>query len=229
MPFELASITNLDTGARVDALFNPSEYSVSKDNNFAQIPIPGLSSPLLQFVNGNLQTLDMELFFDSFEQHRLGSRVLTAAHDDVRKLTQPVVDLMAIDADTHAPPVVLFNWGSLSFTGVLSRATQRFVMFLEDGTPVRARLQVTFQELKSAEEEAREVKRQTADYARLYVVGEGETLTSIASRTYRDASLWRPIAIANEILDARHLPVGMRLALPALPYRDPVTGVVHGE
>jgi hypothetical protein len=228
MPLELASITNLRTGARSDALFNPNEYSVNKDNNFAQIAVPGLSSPLLQFVNGNLRTLEMELFFDSYEQHRLGSRVLTQARDDVRKLTQPVVDLMAIDPETHAPPVVLFNWGSLSFTGVLARASQRFVMFLDDGIPVRARVQVTFQELKTPEDEAREVKRQTPDYPRLHVVGEGETLSTIAWGAYRDATLWRPIAIANEILDARRLPVGVRLVVPPLPYRDPLTGDVYG-
>ena len=39
---------------------------INKDNNIAQISIPGLRSPLLQFVNGNLKTLDMELFFDTF-------------------------------------------------------------------------------------------------------------------------------------------------------------------
>jgi Contractile injection system tube protein len=229
MTFELASITHLGNGTKVDALFNPSEYSVNKDNNFAQIAVPGLSSPLLQFVNGNLRTLEMELFFDSYEQHRLGSRVLTAAHDDVRKLTQPVVDLMAIDPETHAPPIVLFNWGSLSFTGVLAHVSQRYQMFLDDGTPVRARLQVTFQEVKSAEDEAREVKRQTADYDRMYLVGEGETLASVAWSTYRNSAMWRPIAIANDILDARHLPVGIRLVVPSLPYRDPATGEVYGS
>ena len=38
-------------------LFNPEEYTLSKDNNFAQIAVPGLRAPLLQFVSGNMQTL----------------------------------------------------------------------------------------------------------------------------------------------------------------------------
>lgn len=228
MALELATLTNLDTNQRVEVLFNPNEYTVNKDNNIAQLAIPGRSTPLLQFVNGNLRTLEMELFFDSYEQHRLGSRVLIQAQDDIRKLTQPVVDLLAINPATHAPPVVLFNWGSLTFTGVLARVSQRFLMFLDDGTPIRARLQVTFNEFKTAAQEAREVKRQTSDYTRVHTVREGETLSGIATQLYRDPAQWRPIAIANDLEDPRRLQTGLRLSVPRLPYRDPASGEVYG-
>ena len=38
-------------------LFNPEEYTLNRDINYAQAAIPGLSAPILQFVNGNMQTL----------------------------------------------------------------------------------------------------------------------------------------------------------------------------
>ena len=41
-------------------LFNPEEYTLNKDNNFASQAIPGLTGPLLQFVHGNMRTLEME-------------------------------------------------------------------------------------------------------------------------------------------------------------------------
>ena len=75
--------------------------------------------------------------------------------------SRQVTDLMNIEPSTHAPPVLLFTWASLSFTCVLARATQRFMMFLPDGTPVRARLQVTFNEFRNVDLEAKEVKRET--------------------------------------------------------------------
>ena len=99
-------------------------------------------------------------------------------------------------------------------------------MFLETGIPVRARLQVTFQEWKDAIQEAKEVKRQTADYTRAYVVGPGESLSGIAAAFYKDPGLWRPIAIANDVEDPRRLSVGLRLDIPPLPYRDPASGEV---
>ena len=48
-------------------LYNPEEYTVSKDNNFAVQGVPGLGSPIVQFVNGNQRTLEVELFFDTWD------------------------------------------------------------------------------------------------------------------------------------------------------------------
>jgi hypothetical protein len=224
MALEIANLTNIDTGERIEVLFNPDEYSLNKDISYAQAAVPGLSSPLLQFVHGNLRTLDMELQFDSLEQHTHSSRVVNAARSDVRDLTQKVVDLMAINPETHAPPVVLFVWGGLTFTGVLAKVNQRFTMFMESGIPVRARLQVSFQEYKTAEQEIKEVRRQTSDYTRRHRLGHGETLGQVAGVYYGNPALWRPIAIANGIDDPRRPPTALQLDVPKLPFRDPESG-----
>lgn len=227
MALEKAVITNTVTGEQLPVMFNPEEYTVNRDINYAQAAIPGLSSPVLQFVNGNMQTLEMELFLDTYEEHRLGSATLNRAQEDVRRLARKITGLMDIDPTTHAPPVLLFTWASLSFTCVLARASQRFVMFLPDGTPVRARLQVTFNEYRGVDTEAREVKRETADYSKRYVVSQGESLSSIAAKTYGDPRLWRIIALGNGLDRPRPLTVGTRLLLPNLPYRDPDSGRVY--
>jgi contractile injection system tube protein/LysM domain-containing protein len=227
MPLEKAIVTNTVNGQQIPVMFNPEEYTVNRDINYAQTAIPGLSAPVLQFVSGNMQTLEMQLFLDTYEEHRVGARVINPARDDVRRLARQVTDLMNIDPATHAPPVLLFTWSSLSFTCVLAKASQRFTMFLPDGTPVRAQLQVTFNEFRNVDLEAKEVKRETADFTKRHVVGQGETLWSIAAATYGDARLWRVIAIANAIDRPRELPAGMRLVLPNLPYRDPDSGRLY--
>jgi nucleoid-associated protein YgaU len=220
---EKATLTNTVSGEVIPVMFNPEEYTLNRDINYAQTAIPGLSAPLIQFVNGNLQTLEMELFLDTYEEHREGGVVLNAAGADVRDLTARVTGLMSIDASTHAPPVLLFVWGSLSFTCVLARASQRFTMFLSDGTPVRANVQVTFNEFRNAELEARQVKRETVDYTKTHVALDGETLSAIAAREYGSPKTWRPIALANNIDDPRDLSTGKQLVIPHLPYRDPRT------
>ena len=209
MALEKAIITNTNTGEKFKVLFNPEEYTLNKDNNFAQIAVPGLRSPLLQFVHGNLRTLEMELFFDTYEKKR-----------DVRVETNKIVRLLDIDPETHAPPVLLFIWGNLRFTCVLARASQRFQMFDESGRPVRARLTVSFNEFTNADREAKEIKRSTADFTKLHTVAQGETLSSIATHYYKNPALWRPIAIFNLVDNPRRLPVGVRLQIPSLPFRD---------
>lgn len=226
MALEKAVITNTVTGERVAVMFNPEEYSLSRENNFAQMAVPGLSAPIIQFSHGNQQSLEMELLIDTVEAHREGSRQIAGSGEDVRKHVRKITDLMNIQPATHAPPVLLFTWGSLSFACVLSRATQKFIMFLPDGTPVRARVQVTFSQYNNAELEAKEIKRETADYSKFHVVRPGEKISSIAATAYGDARLWRAIALRNGVADPRALEPGLRLVIPRLPYRDPATGDV---
>jgi nucleoid-associated protein YgaU len=224
MALEKAVLVNTVTGDRVAVQFNPEEYTLNRDVNYAQAAIPGTSAPLLQFAHGNMQTLEMEYLLDTYEAHKSG--MTNNAGDDVRPLVKKITDLMTIDPSTHAPPVAVFVWGSLTFTCVLARASQKFIMFRPDGVPVRAKVTVTLNEFKNGDIEAKEIKRETADYSTLYVVGQDETLSAIAARVYEDAGMWRPIAIQNALDDPRSLAVGQRLLVPQLPYRDPETGEV---
>jgi nucleoid-associated protein YgaU len=227
MALEKALIVKRDSGERaLTVMFNPEEYTVNRDNNFAQIAIPGRRAPLLQFVHGNAQTLEMELIIDTVEAHTAGSQRLNEAGDDVRPLVAKLVGLLDIDPTTHAPPVLRFVWASFTFTCVLTRAVQKYTMFRADGAPVRAKVSVTFTELTNAETEAKEVKRETADYSKVHTVVDGDRLPEIAFRLLGNAALWRPIALANGIEDPRALTAGARLIIPRLPFTDPDTGEV---
>ena len=51
---EKAIITNTLTGQKIPVMFNPEEYTLNREINYAQSVIPGLSGPVLQFVSGFL-------------------------------------------------------------------------------------------------------------------------------------------------------------------------------
>jgi LysM repeat protein len=214
-------ITNNFDNTFFSVEYNPEEYTLSKDNNFAAQAIPGLRSPLLQYVSGNLRTLDMELLFDTWD-----SPLPMASKADVRDLTDQVVKLMDIVPDFHAPPVLTIEWASLQFTCVLAKVSQKFIMFTDQGTPVRARLSVTFQEFVTPEQEADDTVKLSSDLSKVHVVTQGETLSAIANRYYEDPKPWRPIAIANGLIDPRSIVPGQSLRIPPLPFTDPTTGEV---
>lgn len=215
MALRKATITVEHTNVPLTVMFNPEEYSLNRDNNYASQAIPGLSSPLIQFAHGNLRTLDMELLFDTYERR-----------SDVRVETEQLIKLMEIDPALHAPPVLIVAWASLQFRCVLTKASQKFLLFLDDGRPVRARITTSFTEFIDPEHEALQVKRETADYTKGHTVVQGETILAIAYRYYSDPTQWRPIAIHNGIDDPRELDVGRTLAIPPLPFADPLTGQV---
>ncbi len=215
MPLAKAKVLVEATGAQFDVMFNPEEYTINQDNNFASQNVPGLSAPITQFVHGNMRTLEMELFFDTYE-----------ANTDVRDRTRNITDLLNINGDLHAPPIIRISWASLQFRCVLARAGQKFILFFPDGRPARARITCTFNEFVDPSRESKEVNRQTANYTKVHVVLAGETLSGIAGRLYQDPAMWRPIAIANEIDNPRELTTGQSLDIPPLPFIDPESGEV---
>src|SRR5277367_4250684 len=49
----------------IQLCFNPTEYQRSKANTFAEIGIPGLESPPIQYVRGEAEKLTVELLADT--------------------------------------------------------------------------------------------------------------------------------------------------------------------
>jgi nucleoid-associated protein YgaU len=192
---------------RAEVIFNPAEYSLDMGNQFASTPLPGLSNPIVSFVNGDADTLSMELFFDTYT-NKGGS--------DVRNETCKISRLLELDPDLHAPPPVLFVWGKLRFKAVIERLTQRFTMFKEDGVPVRATLNVTFREYKTIEEQLSKKPPCSSDWSKVRVVTQRDRLCLIASIEYEDPSVWRVIADANDIDNPRLLQPGQEIRLPPL-------------
>jgi hypothetical protein len=62
----IQAINGRNKGKKIEVLFNPSEYTIEKANKYQSTPIPGLATPVHQFVHGESDTLTMELFFDTY-------------------------------------------------------------------------------------------------------------------------------------------------------------------
>jgi hypothetical protein len=190
---------------KIEVLFNPNEYSIEKSNQYNSKAVPGLPTPISQYVHGNADTLTMELFFDTYTNKK---------SEDVTVYTRKLSALLDVDPKLHAPPVVRFVWGEVQFTGIIERLTQKFTMFLSDGTPVRATLNVTFKEYKTIKEQLAGLGRESADRTHTRIVREGESLWMYASEEYDDPGLWRHIAIKNRIFYPRILKSGDRIVIP---------------
>ena len=191
---------------RIPLRFNPSEYQLQKSNNFAEIGIPGLESPPIQFVRGAAEKLSLELLADTSD-----------TLEDVReKYVNKLRNLMRVNAETHAPPIVAFTWDTQVFKGVLESLTITYVMFSPDGVPLRAKLSVTLKEYRPAAVQFRESPTFSPDFDKTFVVRRGDTLSGIAGQVFRDPSRWREIARANDVVDPRRIRPGDALRIPKL-------------
>jgi hypothetical protein len=204
-----ATITPLE-GRQTDeitVLFNPTEYSVEYSASFNETAPPGLSNPIIQFVNGNARVLTMDLLFDTYTD---GGRA------SVLERTSRFTDLVSIDGLTHAPPRVRFQWGRFEFVAVVEKVSQRLTMFLSDGTPVRATLSVTFKQYKTIAEQLEDPRRNSADKTKRRVFPSSDRIDLLAAREYGETRYWRLIARSNDLDDPRRIEAGRVLVLPPI-------------
>jgi hypothetical protein len=219
MQLDRVTITS-ETGTVIRAMFNPEKYTVSKSVQYAEIGIPGLDSPVLQFVRGQNERVTMELFFDTTDGG------MSDDVDDVRDYTRDLYDLLKVDSETHAPPRSTIVWGDggqLTSYGsnippwmVLESLSEEFTLFNPSGIPLRARVSTTWREAWTIEEQLQETPRHSADRTKLRRVLRGETLSHIAWTMYGDPRQWRAIADANSLDNPRRIAPGQVLNVPPL-------------
>ena len=212
------------------ALFNPGEISLTKSANWEQQhPVgqggQGTTAVEQEFRSVEAERFSIELFFDTYESR---SSTVTAAGvaasllpgglgpggtaTDVRYYTAQIAALLDVDADMHRPPICNLRWGVFDiFDGVLVSLNQRFTLFLDDGTPVRATLTCEFVQF-----DPQATELHSADVIKTRQVRRYDTLQSLAADEYGDPALWRPIALANSIINPRGLAAGTILTIPKL-------------
>jgi hypothetical protein len=207
MALEKAVIMNVDKqGQDLTVLFNPKEYSIQKSVQWEPHKAPGLDLPEQQFTSGNPAVLTVELFFDTYE-----------TKDDVKaKYTDALLKLATVDETIHRPPLVMFQWGSQKFKGVIESLSLRYTMFLPSGKPCRAVANLSIKEAKTAKEQVEEKPRESPDHTKRRTLKQGETLVLLAHEEYDDPAEWRRIADANGINDPKDVKPGTVLALPPI-------------
>lgn len=89
-------------------------------------------------------------------------------------------------------------------------------MFLADGTPVRAHVDITFKSLLDADTAKRQEPFESPDRTKVRIIHEKEQLWNYAWQEYGDVEKWRTIAAANHIMNPLEIEAGMEITLPAL-------------
>lgn len=205
---------------------NPTEFTLDKGVQVAEVPVPGLDAPLLQFVRGKSETMTVDLFFDTTDAG-MGQNAVS-----VTKQTDRIYSLTKIEPKGHTPPICAFMWNAKfpgsnisdetggqrreAFQCIVESVKQKFTLFSPEGVPLRAVLTLTLKEYKTLHEQHWQLNLNSPDRTQAHVVARGDTLSSIAGEHYRRPSEWRRIASENGITDPRRLATGVVLDVPPI-------------
>jgi hypothetical protein len=124
-------------------LINPASYSHSLEilYNDKHTPGSGHSSPDYNRVSADF--VKFELVFDGTgvipdAVQEISGDGITKQLDKFRKV------LFDYESEVHSPKYLILNWGTLYFRCRLSSLDFNYTLFKPDGTPLRARANVTF-------------------------------------------------------------------------------------
>jgi nucleoid-associated protein YgaU len=200
-------------GICVDCMFNPFEYSVVKSNTYVEDPKNQSDIPQFTFSKAGAQKLRLELYFDTYETGEDVSRIT----ENLWKLMETKTRDQRSPTEKVPPPEVAFEWGVMHFRAIIVDLTVKFTLFKVDGTPVRAKVDVSFWQNKDKNEYRHQNPTSGGgNVQRVWRVMAGDRLDAIAYQVYGDTSRWRVIADGNNLRDPLDLRPGQTLIIPAL-------------
>jgi len=211
----------IENGATIEALFNPTEFTITKGNNWKFEPKKGKSLPEGEFGGGKAAEVSVNLLLDE---------TLPNGGQSVKDITDALFKMMEVPSGggagspNSAPPFVTFQWGPMiPFKAACTSLTVAYQLFKPNGTPIRADVKLALTQAEPAKaasanssNRGQNPTTRSAGGLGMHLVRDGDTLQSIAHQTYGDPNRWRLVAEANGIDNPLHLRRGTPLDLPRL-------------
>jgi hypothetical protein len=136
-----ASLISQDSTANIEFMFNPIELQFTRNMSISSAKGARTASglPKVNFANPQPYTLTLNnILFDTYEA---GTNVMDLY---INKLRQSV----EFASSLGRPPVYIFAWGSQNYLKCLVQTlSYKLTLFLPDGTPVRASVNLTLTEV----------------------------------------------------------------------------------
>ena len=152
---------------------NPASYThnyqVKYDNTTGQ----GQSGTTLKFKGIPPETISFEIYFDATGAIENNKVPVKTQLDQFKKVA------FTYNGDIHEPNYLIINWGSLVFKCKLTSFDVSYTLFKEDGTPLRAKASVKFEEAIDANLIAKKASSKSPDLTHMVIVKEGDTLPLI--------------------------------------------------
>lgn len=190
--------------------FNPSEYAFSEEAEYARGSKKG-GVQNVQYTGNKPKTLDLTLYYDT--SAIFDGKGTSRPENSVKEKTNQIEALAQVNEKEHRPALVTFEWGAISFTGLVTSVKTTFTLFNKHGVPIRARVTVHMQEDHNKDSR---IPLQSPDRTKTRVLSEDVSIWTLAQKEYGDMGEWRRIARANQILNPFEIETGRILSVPAI-------------
>jgi hypothetical protein len=214
--------TDVKPDEKLQFQFNPETITIKRTSNRGATNVTGAGNTGASSHNSgeNAQTEQSmvlkNIVFDTYEQ-KPSKSVYDVYIEKLEKFSQ-------MDRGKHAQARLAFSFGKFGqnrdernpLKCWLDAFDVEYTMFLNDGTPVRAKVNLNLIIGETPEEQQEHGSGKSPDHAKMWTVRRGDTLAAIAHKEYDNPGEWRRIADANGIDDPMSLKPGTKLIVPPI-------------
>lgn len=126
-------------------------------------------------------------------------------------------NLIKYDGEVHSTRYVKLFWGSaFSFFGQLGSFDIQYLYFSRTGEPLRAKANLSFDNILEARAKAQTQKPQSPDLTHLRTVQAGDNLPLMCYRIYNNPHFYLKVAEANGLANFTDIQPGQKIYFPPL-------------
>jgi len=189
---------------------NPASYTHNHQVRYNNSTAQGVPGTTLKFKGIPPETISLEIYFD-------GTGVIGSDVVDVKAQLDAFKEVCFLyNGSIHEPNYLIISWGSMVFKCKLTSLDISYTLFKPDGTPLRAKASVKFEESISSSLIAAEAGALSPDLTHHILVKQGDSLPLICKKAYGDPSYYIEVAKHNKIVNFRNLVPGTELYLPPI-------------
>lgn len=218
MPFTDSSFTT-PAGPPYVAQVNPETYTIKYANEYAKTQEPDTSAGDPAFNKQPPEELSFDFIFDStgvLEPPLVSSQQISKELGVEPDLIAFRKFLLEIKGQTHRPPCLILNWGTLLFKCVLISMNINYKLFCPGGIPVRAVVNCTFRRVADDLLRMAMENMSSPDLTHARVVKAGDTLPGLCQEIYGNPGFYTEVAAANELTNVMELIPGTQLFFPPI-------------
>ena len=128
-------IYNTETKEAFRCQYNPTDLPRTRSATYATINAPGMAYPLIQFVSGEVEDVDIDLFFYD--------KVNTSKIEDFERFIDTLLPPKHNKKGFEMPPTLKFYYGKKVETYVLTKSSISEELLDESGSPYSVRYKLS--------------------------------------------------------------------------------------
>ncbi|MEN2399219.1 hypothetical protein GKZ90_0005490 [Flavobacterium sp. MC2016-06] len=202
---------NKFSGNPYSFMINPDTIKLQKSIEYNEQQAPATSSASQKYKSTPSNKLSLEMVIDC-------TGIVDAKRVDMAKeITALETIIYTYNGKIHRPNFVKVQWGqNITFNGVLESIDISYTLFKPDGSPLRAKISLSFSQYISSKTVTMTDAPESPDLTHIVNVTEGMSLPQLCLKVWDDDSYYIQVAQYNKLNKFRNLNGIDKLIFPPL-------------